>query len=158
MDPTVQFGSLWPVSSRYIGPDILVMHFGGYGLARHPGKALILDIIQDLNWLKARYPVMQIVWSTIILHLVWRDALFFLNINTARRSVNYEVCRAICSGHGLVISHQRIQMDRLEFFQNNGVHLSDLGLDVMNNPLWAPACYQQVGPVSYTHLTLPTKA
>ena len=86
-------------------PDELVIHLDGNGLVRHPGNALILDVISDLKWLKARCPAMRIVWFTIIPHLAWRDTRFFLNVNTARRGVNREVCRAVGSDLGSVTDH-----------------------------------------------------
>ena len=97
-------------------PDVLAIHLGGNDLVRHCGKALILDVLQDIKWLRVTYPAMSIVWSTIIPRLVWRDTLNFLPVNTAQRKVNREVCRAVCSGLGSVIGHQRICMDRPEFF------------------------------------------
>uniref|UniRef100_A0ABM5FLU4 1-alkyl-2-acetylglycerophosphocholine esterase n=1 Tax=Pogona vitticeps TaxID=103695 RepID=A0ABM5FLU4_9SAUR len=111
-------------------PDILVIHLGGNDLAQHPGKALVLDILRDLRWLQSRYPVMRIVWSTIVPRLVWKDARVALEVNMARRNVNREVCRALCKGLGSVIGHHRIRFDRPELFRRDGIHLSDLGLDV----------------------------
>ena len=73
---------------------------------------------------------MNIIWLTIIPWLAWRDARNFLPINTARRSVNREVLRVVCSSLGLMIGHQQIHLDRPEFFWSNGVHLSNGGLDV----------------------------
>ena len=108
--------------------DLLIIHLSGNDLARHSSKALILDVLRNLKWLKAMYLAMHILWSTIIPQLAWRDARNFFSVNTAYRSVNQEVCRAVCGGLGSVIGHQRIRLDRPEFFQNDGVHLSDLGL------------------------------
>ena len=36
----------------------------------------------------------------------------------------------VCSGLGLIIGHQRIRLDRPEFFRPEGVQLSNAGLDV----------------------------
>ena len=83
VEPVTQVVGLWPVST-----DVLVVHLGGNDLARHPGKALVLDIICNLKWLKAGDPPMRIMWFTIIPRLSWRDARFFLNVNMAHRGVN----------------------------------------------------------------------
>ena len=56
-----------------------------------------------------------------------KDACNFLPVNTVQKSVNREVCRVVCSGFGSVIGHQRIHLDRPEFFQPDGVHLSNAG-------------------------------
>ena len=66
-------------------------------------------------------------WLTIIPQLIWRYACNFSPINTVWKSVNREVCRAVCSSLESVVGHQRISLDRPEFFQ---LHLSDAGLDV----------------------------
>ena len=57
-------------------PDILVVHLCGNDLAWNPSKVLVLDTVWDLKWLKTRYPLMRITWSTIVPHLEWRDTQF----------------------------------------------------------------------------------
>ena len=109
---------------------MLVIHLGGNDLARHCGKALILDVLRDLKWLRPTCTARSIIWSTIIPHMVWRDAQKFLPVNAVQRSVNREICRVFCSSLGSVIGHQRTQLDRPEFFWTDGVHISDDGLDV----------------------------
>ena len=54
-------------------PDVLLIHLGDNNLARHGGKALILDVIRDLRWLRATYPTLSIIWSMVITWLVWQD-------------------------------------------------------------------------------------
>uniref|UniRef100_A0ABM5GQZ0 SGNH hydrolase-type esterase domain-containing protein n=1 Tax=Pogona vitticeps TaxID=103695 RepID=A0ABM5GQZ0_9SAUR len=111
-------------------PDILLIHLGGNDLPQVPGKALILDILRDLARLHASYPLMRICWSTIVPRRVWRGALNVDRINYARRLVNREVCRGICTGGlGAVIGHHSIRPANLECFRNDGVHLSVTGLD-----------------------------
>ena len=112
-------------------PDILVIHLGGNDLPGLPGKGLILDILRDLTWLRQRYPTMRIVWSTIIPRLAWRGARNLDAVNTARRGVNREVCRGVCSGGlGSVVGHHRISAGDKGLFRENGVHLSKAGLDI----------------------------
>ena len=125
MLPVVQSHWFWTVLPRCIGDTS-----GGNDLAKHHGKALILDVLRDLTWLKATYPAVSIVWSTFTPQMAWRDARNFLSINTARRSVNREVCKVVCAGLGSVVGHQRIHLDRPELFQSDGVHLFNGGLDV----------------------------
>ena len=82
-------GMLWSQLCRVVAafdqfaPDVLVRHLGGNDLARHCGKALVLDVLCDLSWLKATYLAMQIVWSMVVPGLAWRDARSFFSINTA---------------------------------------------------------------------------
>ncbi|XP_072854614.2 uncharacterized protein LOC140706831 [Pogona vitticeps] len=117
-------------------PDILVIHLGGNDLPQVPGKALILDILRDLERLHALYPRMRIVWSTIIPRLHWRGAKNMDRVNNARRLVNKEVCRGVSkSGLGSVIGHRRILTSNLGYFREDGVHLSEAGLDILLDDL-----------------------
>ncbi|XP_072849321.2 uncharacterized protein LOC140705452 [Pogona vitticeps] len=117
-------------------PDVLVVHLGGNDLPRVPGKALILDILREFNRLHVLYPTLRIVWSTIIPRLSCRGAWSISKINKARRQVNREVCRGISyNGLGSVINHHRIQISKLEYFREDGVHLSEAGLDVFLDDL-----------------------
>ena len=89
-----------------------------------------MDVIRDLRWLRAVYPKMSILWSTIIPQLFWCDGQQVQHINTAKRQVNREVCRAVCYGLGSVIGHQEICADRPALFHQDGVHRSDRGLEI----------------------------
>ena len=125
----VQFGRLTAFGST--PPDILVVHLGGNDLPRLPGKALILDILRDLRRLHMLYPAMRIVWSTIIPRLTWRGAGNMDKVNKARRQVNKEICRGVSKGGlGSVVSHHRIHISNVEYFHEDGVHLSEAGLDI----------------------------
>ena len=123
--PALLCSCLWSPSPR-CDP----VHLGDNDLTQHCRKALIIDVIRDLTWLRATYPTMHVVWSAIVPQLARRDARNFLPINTAWRSVNREVCRAVCSTLGSVMGHQRICMDRPELFRSGGVPPSEQGLDV----------------------------
>ncbi|XP_078236604.1 uncharacterized protein LOC144584403 [Pogona vitticeps] len=130
----IQFGRLTAFGGS--PPDILVVHLGGNDLPQVPGKALILDILRDLDRLHALYPRMRIVWSTIIPRLKWRGAINVDRVNNARRLVNKEVCRSVCKrGLGSVIGHHRILTSKLEYFREDGVHLSEAGLDIFLDDL-----------------------
>ena len=118
----MQWGQLCRVAAFGLHPpDVWIIHLGSNDLARYGGKALILDVICDLIWLRVLYPEMSILWSTIIPWLMLRAA------KLVQRNVNREVCRAVCNGFGLVIGHREICTDRPEHFWHGGVHLSDRG-------------------------------
>ena len=40
------------------------------------------------------------------------------------------MCRAVCNGLGSVIGHQEIRVNRPELSLHNGMHLSDIGLEI----------------------------
>ena len=112
-------------------PDVLVVHLGGNDLPRFASKALIIDILRDLNWLKRRYPSLRILWSNITPRLAWRGSGRTDAVNKARRGVNKVVRRGVCGGGlGSVIYHHRIHVSNPESFRSDGVHLSEAGLEL----------------------------
>ena len=102
----------------------------GNDLARHRGKALILDILRNLRRLKAMYPVLHIVWLTIIRRLAWRNARNLFPLTQLTGVLTGRFAGQSCTSLGSVIGHQRIHMDRPEFFRNDGIHLSDFIEDI----------------------------
>uniref|UniRef100_A0ABM5GIN4 Uncharacterized protein isoform X2 n=1 Tax=Pogona vitticeps TaxID=103695 RepID=A0ABM5GIN4_9SAUR len=125
----VQFGRMAVFGNT--PPDILVVHLGGNDLPQLPGKALILDILRDLGRLHALYPAMRICWSSIIPRLIWRGARDMVKVHKACRRVNKEICRGVSNrGLGSVIHHHRLQISNSEYFRDDGVHLSEAGLDI----------------------------
>ena len=111
-------------------PYVLVIHLGGNDLAWYHEKGLILGVLHDLSWLKAMYLAMKIVWSLVVIRLAWRDARIFFSRPLLTGELFSRSAEWSASSLESVIGHQRICMDRSELFWNDGVHLSDLGLDV----------------------------
>ena len=141
----VQFGRM--VFFGNTPPDILVVHLGGNDLPRLPGKALILDILRDLSRLHNLYPAMRIIWSTIIPRLNWRGARQVDKVNKARRQVNKEICRGVSKGGlGSVINHCRIQISNVDYFREDGVHLSEAGLDIFLDDIRGCLLYTSPSP------------
>ena len=54
----------------YIPPDVLIIHLDSNDLTEQGSKALILDIIHDLIWLRVKCPDLRIIWSTLIPHMM----------------------------------------------------------------------------------------
>lgn len=111
-------------------PDILVVHLGGNDIATQPGKHLILSILADFREWRDKFPHCNIIWSTIIPRFTWRAECDPERLNRARRSINREVCRAVRSSFGSVVGHPGICLNKPELFRSDGVHLSDLGLQL----------------------------
>ena len=55
-------------------PDILVVHLGGNDLAQRTCKSLILQVIDDLQTIKAKFPAAELLWSNMILSIMARRA------------------------------------------------------------------------------------
>ena len=111
-------------------PNLMVVHLGGNDLTVRKGKSLILDIIHDLQTLKDRFPSLRILWSNVIPWLVWRPDCERSQIDHSRQGVNWEIGRAVRSGLDAVIQHPDITIHQLKTFRVDGVHMSDLGMDI----------------------------
>ena len=111
-------------------PDILLVHLGNNHLTECCGKAIILDVLRDLQEWKCRYTEIRLVWSTVVPCYVWRVECDPHCLNQARRKVNREVCRATCQGLGSLISHPNINWDTPQLYRGDGVHLSDQAMEI----------------------------
>ena len=81
-------------------------------------------------WAFCRSDISQDEYSLVHDHPCLEQGRQVQRVNTARRRVNREVCRAVCDDLGLVIGYQEIHADRPELFRQDGVHLSDRGLEI----------------------------
>lgn len=113
-------------------PDVLVLHVGGNDLGGRPARVLIRDVKIDFLRLSTSFPNMVIVWSDIVARKSWRLARSVDRLNKTRIKVNKRVGQFIIRNGGLVVRHQELEKDVGLYLRGDGVHLSDVGID-----LWA---------------------
>ncbi|KAJ7326847.1 hypothetical protein JRQ81_016606 [Phrynocephalus forsythii] len=122
-------------------PAIRIIHLGGNDMTHMSGKALILKVIDDLREYHSRFPMTRIVWSAMIPLLVWGPVHDPQKMHKFRKGVNREVDNFISNGLGSVIQHPEITALKPELFWPDGVHLSDMGLEIflleLQEGLWA---------------------
>ncbi|KAJ7338441.1 hypothetical protein JRQ81_012154, partial [Phrynocephalus forsythii] len=63
--------------------------------------ALILRVIDDLKSYNAKFPIMRLLWSTLIPHLEWRSAHHPCKVHKASAGVNRETARFVKAWLGL---------------------------------------------------------
>ncbi|KAJ7327114.1 hypothetical protein JRQ81_016873 [Phrynocephalus forsythii] len=124
------FSEFLSQSSPYVPPDILVIHLGGNDLAQMPGKELILKVTADLSAFNSHFPQTRLVWFTLVPHIVWRSAHDPRQMDKARKGVNKEVARAFRNSLCSVTQQPEIRFSHPELNRQDGVHLSDLGLEI----------------------------
>ncbi|XP_075472516.1 acyl-coenzyme A thioesterase 11 isoform X3 [Ascaphus truei] len=112
-------------------PLILFIHAGGNDLAVVHSIKLINAIKKDLAHILALWPGIQIIWSDIICRKVWKGA----SVDRARIKVNTMVGTFVTQCGGWVICHPEFNHKTVDFFQSDGEHLSDVGIDLFNNQL-----------------------
>ena len=112
-----------------VPPDILIVHLEENDLAQRMDKSLILQVINDLQAIRARFPASRLIWSNIIARIVWQVDWDPRCIDRAWRGVNREVCRAMQAGLGSVIRHPDIRVCQPELYRSDRLHLSNTGLE-----------------------------
>lgn len=129
----MQWPALLPLLFQSYGgspPDILLVHLGGNDLGLVQGRALVLQVVEDLQVIKAKWPGTWVIWSAIVPRLSWRNALEPRVMNKARKNANREIKRALLGGLGQYLPHPELRLERPDLYRSDGVHLADEGLDI----------------------------
>lgn len=111
-------------------PHDLVIHLGGNDLGLVKGKALVIQAKDDFQEISRRWPGTLIVWSAIIPRHTWRATLSVGQADRAWRNANRELRKALVSELGQYISHPELRAEELRLYCDDGVHLSEEGLDI----------------------------
>ncbi|XP_071979829.1 uncharacterized protein [Engystomops pustulosus] len=122
--------------SRYAeAPSILVLHLGGNDLCFvHLGELIAL-IQSDLERFSSFFSRFILVWSEILPRAVWEGARDVAAIKRGRRLLNTRVSRFVTERGGVVVRHRELEGDNRGLLLPDGVHLSDIGLDIFLSDL-----------------------
>ncbi|KAM8945468.1 uncharacterized protein RCH25_048743 [Pelodytes ibericus] len=119
--------------SRLVGPpDILVIHLGGNDLGTAPVLALGDAIRRDLARLQVLFPDMGLVWSEVVPRNYWRCAQNQRALERSRIKLNKRVSKFVLGVGGITVRHRVFERNAAVFFRSDGVHLTDVGLDLFN--------------------------
>ncbi|XP_053305752.1 uncharacterized protein LOC128468000 [Spea bombifrons] len=124
-------GEVFHLLDRGNAPNVLLLHAGGNDLGLIPQKELVRQISQDLRKLKDRLPGVIVVWSEIVPRLNWRHARDHEAVARCRGKVNKLVASFTKKMHGVVVRHQELEKLLPGYFQSDGVHLTDIGIDIL---------------------------
>ncbi|XP_075423315.1 uncharacterized protein LOC142464074 isoform X2 [Ascaphus truei] len=135
----MRWGRLFPLLiSRARGrraPDIIIIHVGGNDVAKLRSIDLFQQIKQHLARMLTFWPGVQLVWSEIICRLVWKGARIPGRVNKTRKRLNRMVGNFVVQCGGWVIRHPQFSFKLGGWFREDGVQLSDVGVDMFNNEL-----------------------
>jgi lysophospholipase L1-like esterase len=112
-------------------PRWLIIHLGGNDLASTPLKNLIQMIQKDVMAFSKLFPETCIIWSDILPRATYRGAISNAKVEKSRKSLNNAMKLYMPRIQGEVIHHTNIQWDAHHLYRNDGVHLNDVGNDVM---------------------------
>ncbi|XP_066450911.1 uncharacterized protein [Eleutherodactylus coqui] len=131
-------GLQWPrllqevlrISSWENDKVILVIHAGGNDLGKIKVAELISLMKEDIYRFKQFFKRMIIVWSDIVARRIWREARDNEAIERVRRTVNFRISKHVQALGGIAIRHWELERRERGMMRGDGVHLSEIGLDI----------------------------
>ena len=113
-------------------PQWLCVLLGSNDLGSKPLHELISCAQINLNYVATVSPDTKIIWSDILPRTQYRGAPSNARMEVARKSYNKKMRRFVKDMGGKCIKHPGIQWNNPEIFRRDGVHMNDLGNDVLN--------------------------
>lgn len=112
-------------------PSIIVINLGGNDLTSIPLTRLMQLIRDEIAHIRTAFPQCTLVWMDILQRVCWGEGLSNNKIDRKRRRVNRWGSQQV----KLRGPWHHIQLDEIDyltqgFFRADGVHLSDVGLDM----------------------------
>lgn len=108
-------------------PDILVLHLGGNNLGLVKGKALVLQALENIEFIRGKWPGVFIVWSAMIPRRLWRGSWYPCALDRARRKANRELRKSLEGSFGLYVPHPGFHVDFTHLYSDDGINLSEAG-------------------------------
>lgn len=113
-------------------PDILIIHLGGNDVGKSSTLDLIFLIKHDLQHIHLIFPGTRIIFSEIIPRLVWLSFSENRSLEKIRRRVNHSIAKFMPTLSGLSYRHTELEGGFSGLYRQDGIHLSDIGLDIFN--------------------------
>ena len=112
-------------------PRCLIIHLGSNDLASTPLKHLIYMIQKDIKAYAIMFTETCLVWSDVLPRAAYRGARSNTKVEKARKSLNNAMKQYMPQFKGKVIHHHNIQWDTHHLYRRDGVHLNNIGNDVL---------------------------
>ncbi|XP_029460815.1 uncharacterized protein LOC115093300 [Rhinatrema bivittatum] len=113
-------------------PDMLLIHLGGNDVGYKTCRELLTCMKKDISQLWIRWPKMRIGWSDIIIRLRNREELIW---RIGIKKLNRQMGKWMGWQGGFWVRHQWSWMEEAGLFAGDGVHLSEIGMDMFNNAI-----------------------
>lgn len=125
------------LSRRVSGNIVLVVHAGGNDLGSIRSVDLMESMKQDLARCFSIFDGLSLVWSDIVSRPRWDVYAAPRAIDRARRRVNREVSGFVRQLGVFSVRHTELEGDNRNLIRGDGVHLTDIGLDIFLTGLMA---------------------
>ena len=110
-------------------PEVIGIHLGGNDITSHSLKEINKMMTEGINYLKEAFPETKLLWIDILQRLTWgKDKKDNIIFEKKRKRVNRWGRKLI--GNDSQILKIDIDIKTPGFFRQDGIHLSDVGLDM----------------------------
>lgn len=115
-------------------PTVVLFHLGGNDVTKHSLRFIFKMVQDSVEYIKSAFPTSEFVWIDILPRLKWGADHDIKVMDKKRKRVNqfgHKQIRQISNKSHIL----RMDIDSTTpgFFRNDGVHLSDVGLDMYIN-------------------------
>jgi len=114
-------------------PQWLCVLLGSNDLGKKPLHELISCAQINLTHVASVSPETKIIWSDILPRIQYRGAISNAKMEVARKCYNKKMRKFVKGIGGKCIKHPGIQWNNPLIFRGDGVHMNDLGNDVLND-------------------------
>ena len=118
-------------------PAMILIHLGSNDIGTIKTFNLIENIETDILRLKLLFPNCLIIWSELFMRRYWHNAKKGTALEKARKRVNCAIKNFVLSEGNCEIRHPNIRAWKKTLFRHDGVHLSDIGNDIIHNNIQA---------------------
>jgi hypothetical protein len=116
---------------RNLPPYMLLIHLGGNDLvSTHLGK-LTKQAQGDVRTLAMLCPNTVLIWSDVLPRIRYRGATAHNKVEKTRKTFNSSMRAYVRKWSGKSLRHPQIQWHSDQHFRPDGVHLNDLGNDIL---------------------------
>lgn len=116
-------------------PAILIIHCAGNDIGRRPVGDLRRILKSEITKIQSILPQTIIVWSQILPRKSWRYSNDLNAMNRSRLRLNSAAAVCTTNMGGGYIRYPDLKLSSESLWANDGVHLSDLGNDLLLNTI-----------------------
>lgn len=113
-------------------PSMIILHVGGNDVGRLKTLDLMFLMKQDLHRLRLMFPNTCVVFSEMVSRLHWLYSKDSRPLEKIKRRINHSIEKFLPSIGGISFRHVDLEGGFPGLYRQDGVHLSDVGLDIFN--------------------------
>lgn len=124
--------TLHEILQNFPPPDVLIIHLGGNDIGKLRTLDIVFQIRDDLLRIKLSFPDTVIIFSEVIQRLSWCSLPSLRPLEKVRRRINRAVSKLLSAVGIFSFRHTELEGLIVGLYRSDGVHLSEVGLDIFN--------------------------